>query len=141
MYENCYIEITNELKVLGFEEAMASANKADWQASEGCKHDLCSKMVGCCGPLHIPQGANIIDSMWSMKKKENGEYCARLAVRGFKHMQGKSFVHHDISSLVIHDITAWIALVLMLKGSMIAHLVDVNGHFYWVNASLTKRYT
>ena len=44
-------------------------------------------------------------------------------------MQGKSFVHHDISSPVVHDITMCIVLVLMLMGKLAAHLVDVNGAF------------
>ena len=64
-----------------------------------------------------------------MKKKVNGNYRACLAARGFKQMQGKSFVHHDISSRIIHDMTMHILLVLMLMGKLSAHLVDVNGTF------------
>ena len=37
------IENANELKVLGFEEAMASANKADWQASVDHKNEYMIK--------------------------------------------------------------------------------------------------
>ena len=44
-------------------------------------------------------------------------------------MQGKSFVHHSILSLVVHDITMHIILVLILMGKLRAHLVDVNGAF------------
>ena len=44
-------------------------------------------------------------------------------------MQGKSFVHHDISSPVVHDITVHIMLVLMLIGKLAVHLVEVNGAF------------
>ena len=72
----------------------------------------------------IPKGADIIDSMWAMKKKANGDYRAHLAARGFKQTQGKLFMHHDISSPVVHDITVQIVLVLMLMGSFAAHLVD-----------------
>ena len=43
--------------------------------------------------------------------------------------QGKSFVHHNISSLVMHDITVHIILVSMLVGKLSAHLVDVNSTF------------
>ena len=64
-----------------------------------------------------------------MKKKMNGDYCTQLAARGFKQTQGKSFIHHDISSLVMHDITVHIVVVLMLMGNMIAHFVDVKVHF------------
>ena len=42
-------------------------------------------------------------------------------------MQGKSYVHHDISSPVVHDITVHIVLVLMLMGKLAVHLVDMNG--------------
>ena len=72
----------------------------------------------------IPPGAYIIDSTWVMKKKANGEYQARLAARGFRETQGELFVRHDISLLVMHDITVRIVLVLMLMGNMVAHLVD-----------------
>ena len=48
--------------------------------------------------------ADIIDSTWAMKKKANGQYHACLAARGFKQTHGKSFVYHNISSLVVHDI-------------------------------------
>ena len=65
----------------------------------------------------IREGSDIIDSTWAMKKKANGDYRACLAARGFKQMQGKSLVHHDISSLVMHGITMCIVLVLMLMGT------------------------
>ena len=77
----------------------------------------------------IPKDADIIDSMWVMKKKANGEYQAHMAACGFKQTQGKLFVHRSISSPVVHDITMRILLVMMLMGSMCAHLVDVNGVF------------
>ena len=52
-----------------------------------------------------------------------------MAAHGFKQTQVKSFVHHNISSPVVHDTTMQIVLVIMLMGSMCAHLVDVNGGF------------
>ena len=64
-----------------------------------------------------------------MKKKVNGDYRAHLAARGSKQTQGRSFVHHNISSPVMHDITMDIVLVLMLMGKLSAHLIDVNGVF------------
>ena len=70
-----------------------------------------------------------ISLTWAMKKKANGEYQVRLAARGFKQTQGKSFIYHYISSPVMHDITVRIMLVLMLMGNMLAHLVNINGAF------------
>ena len=75
----------------------------------------------------VPKGGDTINSSWVMKKRANGDYRACLAAHQFKQTQGKSFAHNDISSLVVHDITAQIVLVLMLMTNMSAHLVDVNG--------------
>ena len=77
----------------------------------------------------IPKGADIIDSMWATKKKAHRDYRACLVAQGFKQTQGKSFVHHNISSPVVHNITVQIVLVLMLMGGFAAHLVDMNGAF------------
>ena len=77
----------------------------------------------------IPKDADIINSMWAMKKKTNGDYRVCLVAQGYKETQGKSCVHHDISSPVVHDITVQIVLVLMLMSSLAAHVVDVNGVF------------
>ena len=54
---------------------------------------------------NIPKGADIIDSTWVMKKKAYGDHQACLAAQGFKQTQGKSFMHHNILSPVVHDIT------------------------------------
>ena len=125
------IDNTNELKVLGFDEAMSSPNRNEWQASVDHEHTRLLKngVWEVIDQRNVPQGSNIIDSTWAMKKKANGDYRAHLAARGFKQMQGKSFVHHDILSLVMHDITMHIVLVLMLMGKLSAHLVDINGAF------------
>ena len=125
------INNTNELKELSYEEAMASMDKTKWEALVDCVHEQMHKndVWEVVDKDNIPPGADIIDSTWVMKKKSNGEYWARLAARGFKQTQGKLFVHHDISSVVVHDVTVRIMLVLMLMGNMEAHLVDVNGAF------------
>ena len=70
-----------------------------------------------------------------MKKKANQEYHTHMAAHGFKQNEGKSFIHHDISSPVMNDITVQIVLVIMLMGSMHAHLVDVMVPFCWENLS------
>ena len=137
------IDNTNELKVLGFDEAVASLEKDNWQASVDWEYEQMLKngVWEVVDGHNIPKGANIIDSMRAMKKKANGEYQTQLAFRGFKHTQGKSFIHHDISSPVMHDIVVHIMLVLMLMGNMITHLVNVNGAFCWVRSNLMRRFT
>ena len=63
------------------------------------------------------------------EKEGKWDYRAPLLAQGLKQTQGKSFMHHDISSPVVHDITVQIVLVLMLMGGLAAHLVDGNGAF------------
>ena len=125
------IDNTNELKVLGLNLAMASPNKNEWQALVNCEHGRMLKngVWEVVDHNNVPEGCDIIDSTWAMKKKANGNYRACLAARGFKQMQGNSFVHHNISSLVMHGITMSIILVFMPKGKLSAHLVNVNGAF------------
>ena len=126
------IDNPNELKVLGFDEAMALPDKDNWQASVDCEHERMLKngvweVVDC---PNISKGANVIDSTWAMNKKANGEYHAWLTTRGLKQTKGKCFGHHDISSWGVHDIIVHIVLVLMLMRNMITHLVNVNGSFW-----------
>ena len=71
--------------------------------------------------VSISKGTDSIGSMWTMKKEANGDYRVHLVAQGFKQTQGKSFMHHNISSPVVHDITVQIVLVLMLMGSLAAH--------------------
>ena len=59
------IDNTNKLKVLGFDEAMTSPDKDNWQASVDQEHERMLKngvweVVDCS---NVPEGANIIDSM------------------------------------------------------------------------------
>ena len=37
-------------------------------------------------------------------------------------------------SPVVHDITVRIVLTILLMPGWAAHIVDVKGHFYWVNS-------
>ena len=64
------IENTNELKVLGFEEAMASSEKMDWQATVDCKHVhmITNGVWEVVDKPNVSPGANIIDSTWAIKK-------------------------------------------------------------------------
>ena len=122
---------TNELKVIGYDEAMQRKDKNEWMGSINEKHDrmLKNKVWMVVKKKDVPKNADIIDSTWAMKKKANGQYRARLAARGFKQTHGKSFEYHDISSPVVHDITVHIVLTILLMSGWAAHIVDVNGAF------------
>ena len=117
--------------MLDYDGAMASNDSNKWEESVAQEHEqmVKNKVWKFMRFKDVPKDVDIIDSTQAMKKKSNGEYRARLAAQGFKQMQGKSFVHHNISSPVVHDITMHIVLVLMLMGKLAAHLVDVNGAF------------
>ena len=83
--------------MLGFNEAMASPNEVDWHASVDWEHERMLKngVWEVVDHNNVPEGADIIDSMWTMKKKVNGDYHTELAARSFKQTQGKPFIHHD----------------------------------------------
>ena len=70
------IDNTNKLKVLGFNEAMASPNKDDWQALADQEYEMMLKngVWEVVDRNNIPEGADIIHSMWAMQKKANGDY-------------------------------------------------------------------
>jgi hypothetical protein len=77
----------------------------------------------------LPPGTKIIDSVWAMKKKNNGTLCGQLNARGFKQVKGQHYDGMTISSLVTNSATIRIVLVLMVMASMMAHIVDVKGPF------------
>ena len=97
---------------------MATPDKANWEASVDHEHECMLKndVWEAVDSNKVPPGADIIGSTWAMKKKANSEYWARLAARGFKQTQGKSFIHHDISLPLIHEIM--VRIMLMLMGNM-----------------------
>ena len=115
------ITTTHELKVMSFHEAMASPDKMHWEASVQHEHEWMIKNEEweVVDKHNVPKDVDVIDSMWAMKKKANGDYRAWLVAHGFKQTPGKSFIHHDISSPVVHDMMAQIVLVLMLIGSVL----------------------
>ena len=85
----------------------AGLDKKEWEMSVQCEHDRMVKneVWYVVDKQSIPKGADIIDFTWVMKKKANGDYRAHLVAQGAKQTQGKSFMHHNISSPVVHNIT------------------------------------
>ena len=119
---------TNELKVIGYDEAMQRKDRKQWLNSIDEEHDrmIKNKVIK---KKDVPKNADIIDSTWAMKKKANGQYHAHLGASGFKQTHGKSFEYHDILSPVVHDITVHIVLTILLMSGWAAQIVDVNGAF------------
>ena len=97
------IQNTNELKVIGYDEAMERNDKMEWVNSINKEHDrmIKNKVWTVIKKKDVPKNADIIDSTWAMKKKVNGQYHACLAARGFKQTHEKSFLctmifHHRL---------------------------------------------
>ena len=88
---------------------MASPDKNEWQALVNHKHTRMLKngVWEVVDQNNIPEGSDIIDSTWAMKKKANGDHRSCLAARGFKQMQGKSFVHQNILSMTSVCVSYW----------------------------------
>ena len=72
---------TNELKVIGYDEAMQRKDKNEWVISINEEHDRMMKNKGwmVVKKNDVPKNADIIDSMWAMKKKVSGQYHTCLA--------------------------------------------------------------
>ena len=110
---------------------MKCNDKKEWEKSINKEHDrmIKNQVWTVVKKKDVLKNADIIDSTWAMKKKANGQYHACLAARGFKQTYGKSFVYHNISSPVVHDITEHVVLTMLLMSGWVAHIVDVNGAF------------
>ena len=77
----------------------------------------------------IPAWHKVLTTTWSMKKKSDGTYRARMVARGFEQVDGEHYDGHDISSPVASEITIRIVFVLMLMAGFEADILDVCGAF------------
>ena len=77
----------------------------------------------------LPEGAKVITSTWSYKKKSNSTYHGQLNARGFKQIAGKHFNPTSNAVPVINGTTVRIVLVLMLLADWMARIYDVKGAF------------
>ena len=69
---------------------MVGLDEKEWEVSVQCEHDQMVKneVRNVVNEQNIPKGADIIDSMWAMKKKANGDYRACLAAHGLNKPRG-----------------------------------------------------
>ena len=114
-----------------YKEAMASVDKEEWDAAVKEEHDKMKKynVFRVVNRKDLPPGTKLFDSTWAMKKKADGSYRARNAIRGFMQQDGKHFDSQDKSSPVVSTVGIRIAMVLTLVGAFYQHLVDVEGAF------------
>ena len=80
-----YFDNTKELKVMRYNEAMATIDKDQWDKAVEEEHD---RMVPRNGKWvvvkkgDLPPGAKVMTIVWVMKKKPNGTFRARINARG-----------------------------------------------------------
>ena len=122
---------TKELRVMKYDEAMESNDRAYWENAADEEHDKMQKFtVWTPRKLRsLPPDAKIITSTWAMKKKASGIYRARLNARGFEQVNGIHFNQENIASPVTNDMSIRIVMVLALMAGWISQILDVKGAF------------
>ena len=76
---------TAELNVMNYKQAMTSIDKKERDAAVKEEHDKMKKynVFKVINRRDLPPGTKLFDSTWAMKKKPDGSYRARNAIRGF----------------------------------------------------------
>lgn len=122
---------TNELHVMKFNEAMASADRKKFEKAVEEEHQrmVDHQVFKAIPKSEVPDGGKIITSTWAIKKKSNGTYRARMNARGFEQVNGVHYREESKSSPVVSDITIRIVFVLAVMASMYMEVLDVKGAF------------
>jgi len=124
-------ENTQELRVMMYYEAINGPDGERWKAEveneyQQMLHNIVFETVMIA---NLPPGTKLTDSVWAMKKKSNGVLCSIINARGFTQVEGQHYDGTTISLPVTNAATIIIVLALMVRASMIAHVVDVKGAF------------
>ena len=122
---------TSELIPMTYEDAMKTKDAESWKKAvheeyQRMMHHQVFKPI----PIsQIPKNAKILTSTWSMKKKANGTFRARLNARGFEQKPGEHYSVNGTSSPTVHEATICILLILLVLQRGYAELNDVKGAF------------
>ena len=122
---------TSELNVMNYKQAMETKRKKEWNKAIKVEHEKMVKynVFEVVHPKDIPKGTKLFTSTWAMKKKPDGTFRARNAIRGFMQVDGKHFDSHDKSSPVATEMGIRIVFILAIVAGWYQHLVDVEGAF------------
>ncbi|VEU33926.1 unnamed protein product [Pseudo-nitzschia multistriata] len=122
---------TAELNVMNYKQAMATVDRKEWEKAIKVEHDKMVKynVFRVVKPKEIPKGTKLFDSTWAMKKKPDGTFRARNAIRGFMQVDGEHYDSNDKSSPVATEVGIRVCFVLTIVGAWYQHLVDVEGAF------------
>ena len=124
-------ENTNELHVMKYHEAMATADKDKWDQAVKDEHDRMEKyqVFEAVPRSEVPKDAKILTSTWAMKKKANGTFRARLTARGYEQIDGEHYDKDTTAAPVVNEATIRIVFILMIMAGWYAELLDVRGAF------------
>jgi len=107
---------TAELNVMNYKQAMATVDKDEWDKAVEVEHNKMLKynVFKVVNRKDVPKGVKMFDSAWAMKKKADGTFRARNAIRGFKQIDGLHYDSQDKSSPVATEVGIRIVFVLSL---------------------------
>ena len=122
---------TSELHVMKFDQAMATEESEQWEDAVDDEHERMkkNKVFEARPRSEVPNGAKILSSTWSMKKKPNGTHRARLVARGFEQVDGDHYKADELAAPVVNDMTIRIVFILMIMAKYVGELMDVRGAF------------
>ena len=122
---------TAELNVMNYKQAMATVHHKEWEKAVKVEHEKMVKynVFSAVKPEDVPENVKLMDFAWAMKKKANGSHRARLALRGFKQIEGQHYLSDDKSAPVINMTSIKLALAMVVMGNWATKIVDVQGAF------------
>ena len=71
----------------------------------------------------------VLSSTWTMKKKSNGTYGARMNMSKYEQIDGEHYDSASISSPVTNDVSMRVLLILLVMADNGACIVDVQRAF------------
>jgi hypothetical protein len=124
-------EHTSELRVMKYEEAMQSNDKAKWNKAVEDEWNNFKEygVFEAVKKSEVPNDAKFVSTTWAMKKKASGRYKARMNMRGFEQKDGEHYDSMSIAAPVTNDVTIRLCLVLLLMANWGSHVVDIKGAF------------
>ena len=122
---------TTDLQVKKLKEALASPQRAQWMEAIEDEFDRFDKH----GVFKVVPAAEMLvyykalSSVWTLKRKANGIFRARLIMRGYEQVPGLHFSPAWTSAPVTSAVTVRIVVVLLLMMGGYAHIIDVCSRF------------
>eukprot|EP00957_Ditylum_brightwellii_P146516 11154868-Ditylum_brightwellii.AAC.1 len=120
------VQHTSELKVMKFDEAMATKDKPEWEVLVGKEHDKFQKYM-VWEPVdksEVPADAKVLTSTCTLKPKANRVKRARLNARGFEKVDGLHYDSKDLLAPVVSNMTVRMVTILIIMAAWAGQLMD-----------------